>query len=119
MNLLRGVAAGYVLSDLLEVCGKHSFPLILQSSQMKIHVSNVILATVKLSLNLSKHNEDLYLSDFCQDQMVRKDPKINCGITCYAMQIISDHTIHLKTTTLIRFYVYSLDAGQILKSVAT
>ena len=119
MNLLRGVAAGYVLSDLLEVCGKHSFPLILQPSQKKIHVSNVILATVKLSLNLSKHNEDLYLPDFCQDQMVRKDPKIKCGISCYAMQIISGHTIHLKTTTLIRFYVYSLDAGQILKSVAT
>ena len=51
--------------------------------------------------------------------MVRKDPKIKCGISCYAMQIISGHTIHLNTTTLIRFYVYSLDAGQILKSVAT
>jgi hypothetical protein len=53
-----------VLSDLLEVCGKHSFPLILQLSQKKIHVSYVILATVKLPLNLSKHNKDLYLPDF-------------------------------------------------------
>jgi hypothetical protein len=108
-----------VLSNLLEVCGKHSLPLILQPSQKKIHVSNVILATVKLSLNLSKHNKDLYLPYFCQDQMVLKDPKIKCGISCYAMQIIPGHTIHLNTTTLIRFYVYSLDAGQILKSVAT
>jgi len=107
------------LSDLLEVCDKHSFPPDPPAIAKEIHVSNVILATVKLSLNLSKHNEDLYLSDFCQDQMVRKDPKIKCGISCYAMQIISGHTIHLKTTTLIRFYVYSLDAGQILKSVAT
>ena len=56
----------------------------------------------------------LYLKEMSIHGMQRKE-----GYSCYVMQIISSHTIHLKTTTLIRFYVYSLDAGQILKSVAT